>query len=120
MLGGEELGVDLVESCEVAGIVEEHVDADDVFKGVSGGFEHLLEVFEGDAGLYGDVAGDDFAVGVAVIFLLKETSVFSAISLMDLMFTSILSTNGCPLTKSQPSAPAALEKGRAPGLVGVP
>ena len=60
MLGGEELGVDLVESCEVAGIVEEHVDADDVFKGIPGGFEHLLEVFEGDAGLHGDVAGDDF------------------------------------------------------------
>lgn len=93
MLGGEELGVDLVESCEVAGIVEEHVDADDVFKGVSGGFEHLLEVFEGDAGLYGDVAGDDFAVGVAGDLSADE---------------------------EQPSAPAALEKGRAPGLVGVP
>ena len=65
MLGGEELGVDLVESCEVAGIVEEHVDADDVFKGIPGGFEHLFEVFEGDASLHGDVAGDDFAVGVA-------------------------------------------------------
>ena len=46
MLGGEELGVDLVESCEVAGIVEEHVDADDVFKGIPGGFEHLFEVFD--------------------------------------------------------------------------